>query len=1154
MTNYRKTILVGVAGVFCFGMVAARGLNISVNPPAVDWNVNGWVDLTISNITPGALVQVALLIDVDQNRALGPADRPLLAFVLQDGQTNRFGAAYMPADRDGLSNGVIAARFSYHGLNSPCHTIGSYLWVAVTNPGMPAAQAFAVIQDTSTVWVTGTVRSYSPPHEPIPAARVQMVWFSETLGFEPATWTDTNGAFRLYLPAGISTNDVRGVLAAGAGYLGADQTPDGAWLSAYPFWRPLVTGHNALTNPLYLAEAIPDLVYTISGRVVFVDGATTSPVPYTLVGGELQDPSEEEGADLWTFDVTGADGSFRLFSPAGFRLTLFLSPDVNMRGLVCELQDMLIQTQEISGVEVRCYPARSLARGRVVHVDSGLPVVGLEMFVFDEVQRTYGFGYTMGNGIFEVSALPSGDDDCLAGAIEWENAWRLGCVPSFESDYFTIRDGEVYTNILFELNPARVIRGRVFDTQTNALKGGWVRAFLANSWDQVSKTDVNLAGEYQLPVPSGSYRLQAGGFDGYLPMNWSNHFLWEWDNGPKHDPVIVTTADVNGIDYYIPQASYIRGTVRGEGVPIEDVEVRAMIGWSWRGSDFTDANGNYELAVLGGTNYRVQAEPPAGTFWLYQYYSNAYYPDDATPVYTEPAMPATNIDFNLSKGGRIEGRLFNPDGITAFTGSAVVAGMDLSNAWINASMTDPTAEFRLVLPPGLYRARADAPGWLPQYYGGYFDYQWSLAPIVTVVAEQVTGGLNITMAPPSYVAGRVEAAETPLSNVLVEVVWVFDTTNWFWSFIQNGRTRDDGSYTVEVPPGTNFAVRVLPEGGSGYTEQWWSNAPSVSAATLLVIGRGVSISNINFSMATGMRILGRVTDADTGAPVVNALVEAWRIEGDSWWWAGFARTDTNGEYAVTVPATTAHVVSLRQPWDFPFESWWYPLTYFSNTYFANEAQRLWTNAGASIADVNFQAHPGFQLTGHVVRAVGGEPVTNAEVGIKYNGTVNWLAATSVNDQGRYQICLPTNWPLYVRVQADGYGMRWYSNVAFSAMAMPIRGVAYTRVNAPFELATYSEDLDGDGYSEYEETSVLGTDPLDASDYLRFAQAVRAGAHVEIQWMSKSNVTYWIERCTDLMAGVWALVAGPEIGTGGLMTVTDTNAPANATYKIIVTAP
>jgi protocatechuate 3,4-dioxygenase beta subunit len=1143
--------------LFLTGIVSSHALNVSVAPSTLDWNINAWVDVTISNLTPGASVQLVLLVDADQNRALSPADRPLAGFTLADGQTNRFGAVYMPSDVDGLSNGVIQTRISYHGLDAPMHAIGSYLWVAYTNAAMPVSQSFAVLQDTSTVWITGTVRDYRPPNDPISAARVQMVYFSDARGGEPAVWTDTNGAFRIYLPPGIGTNDVRGVMAVGAGLMGADQTPDGEWLSAYPFEQPLTTGENALTNALYLVGLGPDILYAVSGRVVAVDGATTSPVPWALINAEVEG---DDGPGVWSVDITRDDGSFTLVLPGGTEALLLMAPNVNQRGLSAELKTVMVGTQDVTGVEIHCYPAQAMARGRVVDADSGAPVPGLMMYWFDPDAGAYGFAYSLGNGFFEISSLKG--SNYTSGSFEEYTVWRAGYVPPAEQGPYAIGIGEVFTNLLFELEPAHVVRGRVYDTQTNALQNGRVIALPTGAWDTVNSADVNLAGEYELRVPSGRYRLQTDtdGFPGYLPMVWSNHFMWEWsESGPACDPIEVAGDDVAGIDFYLPPAAYIRGTVLADGAPLSNVNVSAQIregqgGVSRRGGAVTGPDGTYEIAVLGGTSYLVQAAAPGDTFWLPQYYSNAPNMEVATPVEAQVGTPATNIDFNLVKGGWLSGTLYGPGGLAPFTNAqAFVSALNFSNDWINSTVADPQhGIYHVVVPPGEYRVRAEAPGWLPQYYGGYFDYRWQLAPLVTVGVEQVVGELDITMAPPSIVEGMVMAGGAPLSNVNVELNYVQDTNSWTWQYVASALTDIDGHYSMNAPPGTNFAVRAAPSPSSGYQEQWWSNAPNVQAATLFDLHRTQTLSNINFDLLGGLLILGRVLN-EIGAAVPGVAVEAWWGNPEQGWqWGGETYADSNGYYAMTLSADTGYVVKVRRSWPASFEDWWYPETFYSNSYWIDRATVLWTNAGHAISNVDITVYPGFQLTGRVVRVSGGDAITGAWLSVFCDSTTNWLAGALSDDAGVFRMCLPTNWPVYVQAQSSLYGQRWFSNVYGSASATPIVGTAYHRIGIELALSRYDEDADGDGYNEYDETQILFTDPTDANDYLRWAQAVRSVSGVEVRWDSSAGVAYWIERCENLRAGEWAPVAGPEIGTGGIMSVIDTNAVPHAVYRILVT--
>ncbi len=90
------------------------------------------------------------------------------------------------------------------------------------------------------------------------------------------------------------------------------------------------------------------------------------------------------------------------------------------------------------------------------------------------------------------------------------------------------------------------------------------------------------------------------------------------------------------------------------------------------------------------------------------------------------------------------------------------------------------------------------------------------------------------------------------------------------------------------------------------------------------------------------------------------------------------------------------------------------------------------------------------------------------------------------------------------------------------------------------------DTDGDGYDDGTEVRVLGTDPRDAGDFLRFAEVRIAGGSVIVTWRASPGIQYHVQKASALTPGGWSDVGGPHSGPGPWLTVTDA-APAGAAF-------
>ena len=244
----RSGFILGGLLLLMLSSFARAAVTVSVSPTNIMWDANTWVQLDITGLTTNQRVNLTLHADIDKNGVAGPTEPQIMRFGLRDGMANSFGAQVIVCDTNGVSDGAIHARVSYHGLSGESvlwHAAGQYVWkVTATNGANLASATFTVTPPESTVCITGAVKvvtSLDPlMGTPLPGALVAADLYSYCQGYMPAVWSDTAGNFLLPVPAGISNDNVQSVSAVAFGYCMAENGPEGVGsLSTVPLQEVL---------------------------------------------------------------------------------------------------------------------------------------------------------------------------------------------------------------------------------------------------------------------------------------------------------------------------------------------------------------------------------------------------------------------------------------------------------------------------------------------------------------------------------------------------------------------------------------------------------------------------------------------------------------------------------------------------------------------------------------------------------------------------------------------------------------------------------------------------------------------------------------------------------------------------------------------------
>jgi len=128
------------------------------------------------------------------------------------------------------------------------------------------------------------------------------------------------------------------------------------------------------------------------------------------------------------------------------------------------------------------------------------------------------------------------------------------------------------------------------------------------------------------------------------------------------NPVAVTLAgETTGIDFSLDPGGYLLGTVRNAatGDPLPDLDMDLYSGnWEWVDySDHTNTSGAFLLGALPFGEYYLRCDPSLHQGFIPEFFDNEFWPADAHIITLTDTSDVENLDFDLSPGGKISGRI-----------------------------------------------------------------------------------------------------------------------------------------------------------------------------------------------------------------------------------------------------------------------------------------------------------------------------------------------------------------------------------------------------------------------------------------------------------------------------------------------------------------
>lgn len=579
------------------------------------------------------------------------------------------------------------------------------------------------------------------------------------------------------------------------------------------------------------------------------------------------------------------------------------------------------------------------------------------------------------------------------------------------ADYVTVIGPELIDGIDFALNLGGTVSGRVTDAGTGLPIVDLELVADRDSGGFRSYARTNSDGGYILMgMAPGAYRIEARGNEkGYIEEMYDDRLR-------RDDADLVVVGErqsVAGIDFSLSRGTTISGTVTDAdtGRPLSKVSIEAYNvrdGGSGSYSE-TDADGRYVLQGLAPGRYRIEAETRNQQGYVRENYDDQLSWTDANIVTVVGSEAIEGIDFGLKKGGTITGRVTD-----AATGLPI-AGMKIAAAGVSSdhySSTRTNGDGKYVLmgiPPGAYRIQTRTIGDEQDYIQETYDNRlsWDDGDLVTVEGKQSVAGIDFSLSRGTTISGRVVDADTGLPVAKIEVR-VRNIEDGYPE--PRARTGPDGRYEITgIAPGI-YRVHIS-RYSRDYVREFYNDKRGWDDANLVSVVGTRPVQGIDFALELGGTISGRLTDADTGLPIIDIHVEA---QPDGWdGTEAYGRTDADGTYTLRGLATGAYRILARA------QEKGYVEVYYDHKLRGDDPDLIIVNGRESIEGADFDLKLGATISGRVMDGGTGLPIAGMDVRAGPIGGSH-LSWSNTDSDGRYVLTGIPDGLIEVEVGGQGY--------------------------------------------------------------------------------------------------------------------------------------
>lgn len=271
-----------------------------------------------------------------------------------------------------------------------------------------------------------------------------------------------------------------------------------------------------------------------------------------------------------------------------------------------------------------------------------------------------------------------------------------------------------------------------------------------------------------------------------------------------------------------------------------------------------------------------------------------------------------------------------------------------------------------------------------------------LSGVLVLVAAIAVAAFSQTQKPDnrpanSSIAGQVKAGGIPLPNKTV-IVSRFEERGNIFAVTMDGSGLSDLFHSAKTDADGRYRLTGLKAGTYEINVSAAAFAPDKKGgerSRTITLDENEAEENVDFSLARGGVITGRVTDAD-GRPLIAQSMQLRTINGD-----GEARqivgvssggeteTDDRGVYRVFGLSAGRYIIGVGGRTYNPFgAAAKYPLTYFPGTTDEKQARLIEVAEGSEVMEIDIRlgsASKTYEAIGHVIDAESGQPISKVSL-------------------------------------------------------------------------------------------------------------------------------------------------------------------------------
>ena len=607
---------------------------------------------------------------------------------------------------------------------------------------------------------------------------------------------------------------------------------------------------------------------------------------------------------------------------------------------------------------------------------------------------------------------------------------------------FTVTAGSAVSNINFALVPGGSITGTVTGVDTNAPLANVGVQIFDSGGRSVRSSTTNSAGQYSVTgLPAGNYFA--------LTFNSLGYINERHDNTPcvgcratDGTPIAVTLGAATTVNFALAPGGRISGVVNtAAGVPLSGVTVLVFAS--------TGTSSVASAATNGAGQFITATGLPTGTYYVRTSNSLNYIdqlfvsptnrdcllctPNTGTGIAVTAGQTVQNINFSLRRAGRVRGRITT--GGTALAGVAVLI-VDRSGRQVASGTSNYLGDYVTTggLPTGQYFAQtSNQLNYINERYNNEHCLRCAaeLGAAISVTEGATTPNIDFDLDLGGRISGRILGPQgVGLPSVSVSI---FNANN---ELVTSGFTNAQGIYvTTGGLPAGNYFARTF--NSLGFADQIYDNSTctvcSPNTGTRIQVSAGATTANINFLLAVGGRISGRVTDA-AGAGVADVRVQIHDTNGQ---FVISASTDGSGNYLTTaLPGGTYHARTSNSVGlideiynDIACVGGCQPQT----------GARISVTTGQTTPNIDFSLVAGAGISGRVTS--GSTGLSNISVFIVNAGGTGVTSAVT-NEAGDYAVRGLTPGTYYARTFNNlGFLDEIYDNIVCAGTCIATRGTA-----------------------------------------------------------------------------------------------------------------